>query len=136
MTSLLGLIETALFSKLTGTPSLVAIVGARIYDTSAPQNAVYPQVVFQHVSGGDSNSSPRRDFTVTYRVEGVSTNHEQAQAISGAIDSALHQQELTIAGWSNYRCEQTDLFNRAEMLSLILYYRKGGFYQISADLNG
>ena len=65
------MIEEALYTYLTGYAALAALVGARVYPMQAPQDAIYPLVVYQQVSGpreyshsGPSNlAHPRFQFT-------------------------------------------------------------------------
>lgn len=136
MTAIASLLETALYSKLTSGTALAALVSTRIYDTHVPASGTYPLVLFQHVAGGDTNSSPRRDVDVQFRVEAMARSAAEARQIAGFIDDLLHEQELTITGWSNYRLVAEALFNRVDQDEMQQVFRKGAIYRISVDKNG
>jgi len=135
MTDILTLLSTALVTKLTANTPLVGLCNGEIWDATNTGKATDNYVIFQHVSGGDSNTSPRRDIDVQYRIEFVSMDLATARQGAGYIDDALHNQELSIEGWSNYRTERTQLFSRDEVLDGTLYRRRGGFYRFSLDMN-
>jgi hypothetical protein len=84
-------------------------------------------------AGGDSNTSPRRDVDVIYRVEFVSTSLATARSGAGYIDDALHDQALTITGWSNYRMMADRLFQQDEIINGKMWHRRGAFYRVMAD---
>ncbi len=130
MTNVFSLIEGALYTKLTGNANLQSLVAAKIFDTKATQPTADPYVLFQFTGGGDENETPRREVNVVYRVEGVSRVQATARTIAGYIDEALHDQALTLTGWSNYRMMQENYFNLEQIIEGIQFYRKGGFYRI------
>src|SRR5690348_9027297 len=102
MASLLSLIETGIYSALSGNASLVAMVGNQIYDTQVESGASGDYCIFQYVSGGDDNSNARRSADVLYRVEGFSPTHSDAEIMAGYIDQALVGVQLSIPGWTTY----------------------------------
>lgn len=133
MTALATLIETALYTKLTGNASLAALATGGVYEALAPASVTNNWVVFQYTGGGDMNTSPRRDVNVVYRVEFVSTDKATARTGAGHIDTALHNAELTIAGWENYRMVAEDLFAQTDTVDGKQYYRRGSFFRIRVD---
>jgi hypothetical protein len=136
-TDLDTLFNTALVTKLMAVAALQTLCSGNIYDTVKNDESVTDDyMVFQNVAGGDTNSSPRRDIDIVYRVEFISTQIANARAGAGYIEQALHQQELTITGWSNYRCECTDQVNLSDLVQSKIYYRKGRFVRVSADKIG
>lgn len=46
----MAVFETILFTKLSGTAALTALVGTRIYPLIIPQGATYPAVTYQRIS--------------------------------------------------------------------------------------
>src|SRR5579885_203940 len=104
MTDTDTLFNTALVTALNANSALNTLCCGDIFDTIAPDiDGLDNYVVFQNVAGGDTNDSPRRNLDITYRVEFISTDIAHARAGAGHIEEALHQQELTISGWSNWR---------------------------------
>lgn len=98
-------VETALYTRLTGTAGLTALLasGTAVYNIRAPQNAPLPYVVFSLVSGMDDNDTPVRDRQLLYLVKGISSvGMQQAGAIHAQIDAALHNNPLTVTGWTNF----------------------------------
>lgn len=133
MTAIATLIETALYSKLTGNASLLALATGGVYEALAPASVANNWVIFQYTGGGDMNTSPRRDVNVVYRVEFISSDKATARTGAGYIDDALHNAELTVAGWENYRMVAEDLFAQTDTVDGKQYFRRGAFYRLRVD---
>jgi hypothetical protein len=80
---------------LQASSGLTALVGTRVYPEFAPQNAVYPMVIYGLISSPDRNAvgADRRMFTEPLMiVRGVVSSPSSwvvASQIADAIDSAL-----------------------------------------------
>ena len=138
MSEAFRLIEGALYTTLSGDSNLNTTlgVGGRVFDTQAPSGSAEPYVIFQITAGGDENDSPRRAVDVMVRVEAISSVQDTARKISSRIDALLHNQELTITGWSNYATQNNRPVNLVDTVAGKQWYRKGAFYRLRASING
>lgn len=111
MSAHLDLISTALVTKMTANAALNAQIAGRYFDTQIPD--VLPAgdyVLFQGgIAGGLTNDIPREGVEITYLVKYVSTVQLRARQGIGLVHDALHNQSLSITGWSNWRMEASDL---------------------------
>lgn len=105
----------ALHSKLAGTSAITDITSTRIYHRQAESGTTYPVVLFYSGAATVENTTPRISMDDVWRVEsttiqgnGSNENEQAAYALHQAVYTALHQQTLTIAGWSNFwmACER------------------------------
>lgn len=124
-----ALLETAIFNALTSAAGTV-LWGQRVYNQQAPQGAVRPFVLFFQVAGGDLNVSPSRMVDVVYQVEVAA--EVQADARNGAdyLEAALHDQALTVSGWTHIATTLTDYRTRLMNHEGKQYWRAGGDYRI------
>lgn len=123
-------VNTGLYSKLTGYAAGTAFYGTRVYDTLAPQSATLPYIVFQHVSGGDTNEHSGRIVDTEYRVECIAATLSDARTGAGHIEDALHDATLTFTGWNHIACTQGQMFSRLDTVDTKAYHRRGAFYRI------
>lgn len=133
MAAIETLIETALYTALTGNVSLAALATGGVYEAQAPASATDNYVIYQYSGGGDENTHPRRSLNLVYRVEFISTVRGTARTGAGYIDDALHNVELTITGYANYSTRKDDLFAQVDNVAGKQYFRKGGFFRIRAE---
>lgn len=128
-------LETALYNKLSGNSALTTELGGTlIYNKLAPQNPGNKYVVFQWQGGGDENDTPTRSRSLLYGVYGIATGQATAATIDGLIDTALHDQTLTISGWANYwMARETDINIVEPNSGQVPMYRVGGIYRISMN---
>lgn len=135
MSNVTGSLEAAIYSKLTGQASLItALGGTLVYNQMATQPAPDKYCVFQWQGGGDENESPTRMRNLLYTVRGVATTKVAAGSIDAAIDDALHNQALTITGWSNIlTMRQTDINFVEPDSGGVNRYHVGGIYRIIID---
>lgn len=128
-------LETGLYSKLIGQASLItALGGTLVYNALAPQNPGTKYVVFQWQGGGDANESPTRMRNLLYAVRGIATTKATAYAIDTAIDDALHNQTLTVTGWTNIQCHrETDINFIEQDAGGVNRYHAGGIYRVIID---
>jgi hypothetical protein len=96
--------EAALRARLVAFAPLVALLASAqaVYQT-VTESAPLPYVVFGLNAGGPLNRTPHRSESLLYLVKGVTrVGVKQAGQIDDQIDAALHDQPLTVPGWSNY----------------------------------
>jgi hypothetical protein len=136
MTAIFTLLNTGMYNKLAAQSTLTALATGGIFDTLAPPGTSDNYVIFQITAGGDTNTSPRRDVEVIYRVEFISTVLATARTGAGYIDDALHDSALTVSGWSNYRMVADRLFTRDEAVGGKTFYRRGAAYRVLVDKDG
>ena len=75
-----------------------------IYQSQAPDNALYPFVVYNKMSDTEDNDSAHRVINTIYQVRGFTkANMKAAQAIAEAVDGRLHNAPLTITGYAQLR---------------------------------
>lgn len=137
MSSTLPSIEAALYSTLGQNASVASTIGGtaapRLYNLMAPSGAARPHIIFYLGSGLVSNTSPRDDVNDVFRVEAVAETRGGAETLSGAIYTALHGQELTITGWSNYLLQAERKTTIVENSDGRQYWRYIVDYRIRAD---
>lgn len=128
-------LETGLYSKLTGQASLItALGGTLVYNGIGPQNPGTKYLVYNWQGGGDANESPTRMRNVLYTVRGIATTKAAALAIDSAIDDALHNQTLTVSGWTNIQCQRTSDINFIEQdAGGVNRFHAGGIYRVIID---
>lgn len=127
-------VYSALFSKLSNDSGLTALVGQRIYSLQAPNGATYPLVIYYLASGVLPNDSPRDSISDVYRVDSWSTvSAAHARTVADAVHSALHEQALTIPGWSNYWLVATRVTDLVDTTSAKQYWRRVIDFNIRAS---
>lgn len=84
------MIETTIYSTLSGHSGLVALVGTRVYPLKIPQNTPLPVVVFWKVStrpahtlGGFSIESPR------FQIDIWGDTYDEVKAVGGQVRAAM-----------------------------------------------
>lgn len=94
-------LETGLYTKLAA-----ASLGGTVYNSRAVSTATFPYVVFSMVSGVTDDSNTADGITFEYDVKAVDRDvaaekgPKDAGVVAELIDTALHHQSLTIAGWN------------------------------------
>lgn len=93
-------LQTSIHARLTADPAVIAALGsARIYD-DVPRGAEFPYVTFGETTlrdwstGGEEGS----EHIVTLHVWSHAAGRREAQAVMGAVRTALHDQPLSLAG--------------------------------------
>jgi hypothetical protein len=103
MTSPVVVLDTGIYSKLSGSSTLTTLLGgAKIYNRLAPETADPPYVIFQWQGGGEENLTPSRMRNVVYTIKAVSRTLAQAGSIDAAIDGLLTGSTITVSGWTNF----------------------------------
>lgn len=116
-------LDAAVFSLLSGATAITDVVGTKIYNLQAPSGVSLPYLIFYLGSGVIPNTEPRDTINNVYRIESRQTTRAGAETLHNAVYSAVHEQALTIAGWSNYWlvCEGEQRF--VENVSGVQYWR-------------
>lgn len=81
----------ALFAILTADATVAALIVARLYPITAPQNVTKPYAVYARVGGprNRSLSGPDGLARPRYQIDAWATDIDQARALSAAIRRAL-----------------------------------------------
>lgn len=125
-------LETAIYSKLTTTGG-TALYANRVYPLQAPQDAALPYVIVTYVAGGDTNESPSRVVDMVYQITAWAADQPTARQIADALESALHNQSLTISGWNHIATTQEGLLADVETEGMQQYWMRGAEYRIRAS---
>lgn len=126
-------IDQAVYSKLSAAASLASLVSTRIAESQAPSGWALPYIIFYQASQVLPNDTPRDDINTVYRVEAVAGTRAAAEALHQAIYAVMHNESLTITGWSNYwtRCIGV-IKPPVENVEGKQYHRRVGEYRIRA----
>jgi hypothetical protein len=135
MASTVEALETALYSRLSTSAALISeLGGTAIYNKRAPQDVGSKYVIFQWQGGGDDNITPHRTRNVLYFVAGVGLTQAAAAAIDTDIDTALHNQVLTVTGWHNASIARDRDINFVENDNAnVPRFTVGGIYRIRLE---
>lgn len=124
-------VDAALWTKLTDDAGVAALVVARVFYVQGPAKTPYPYVIFAPSGGGEENITPRRSKNMVYRVEAIAETKAAAVALDSAISTALHEQELTVAGWHNFVLDRGSEYRPpVENIEGKQVWRVGAFYRI------
>ena len=100
-------IAAALFTALnvpTLTDMLADTDPVSIYQSQAPDNALYPFVVFNKQNDANDNGTAHHVQDLIYQVRAFTKSKmKDAQAIAEVIDGLLDNQTLTISGFAQLR---------------------------------
>lgn len=103
-------VQTALYSKLTGTSAITSLLASSssVYSRT-PDEASFPYIVIGHdtATDWDSKTFNGMDISVTIHVWSRYRGNKECLQIMGAIYDALHNQSLTVTG-------QNHIFTRLE----------------------
>ena len=129
-------VDAGLYSKLTGDTALVALLsaGTPVYQLQAPPGTDRPYVTFFHAGGGPDNVTPSDLRSMVYAVKGVANTLNAAANIDARIDTLLHNQSITVAGYTNIWLAREDEVQTAEAApdgNPIYHY--GAYYRIRID---
>ncbi len=105
-------LQKAIYQKLKADASLLSLLGgAKVYD-DAPQRSEFPYITFGRsiVRDWSTGSESGHEHVVTLHVWSRVAGRRQVYAIMSAIEAALHDQSLLIAGFTlvNLRHENSD----------------------------
>jgi len=124
-------VNTAVFNKLDVSALTTLLGGTAIFYQQAPDHEAVPYVVWSYMAGGDENLTPSRMKNNVLFVRAYTSNQAQAGTIDAAIDALLHNQELTVSGWTNFwMARETDLSLIENPASGEKNYMAGGTYRV------
>lgn len=134
MSSVFDVVGSAIYSKLTAGTALINLLGdsLSIYPIVAPDEAVFPYVVYSHHSGAYDNYDPVESKNIIYFIRAFSeVTPRKAGLIDVEIDALLHKKPLTVAGWDNFWiARDTDLENFESMPTGEKVFMRGGLYRL------
>lgn len=106
----------------------------RVYSLIPPDNPTLPYIVFDYVNEADDNDNPNRSKQAVMFIRAYATTGKAADTIDAQIDTLLHNQVLTITGWSNFQTRREDGFSFVEVDDAgRKVYMSGANYRIRAD---
>ena len=89
-----------IYGRLSAVAGVTALVSTRIYPDMAPQNAVFPYIVFQKLNTSPTDTkegvSPLDKLLV--QVDCYSNNYDNAHSLAAAVRTALDRYTGTING--------------------------------------
>ena len=107
--SVLNAMGSAIFGKLSAGTALTTLLpgSASIYRIQAPNEVAFPFVIFSVNSGGPRNETPsdRRDEVVWIRAYSK-LGPAQAGSIDAAISGLLHNQPVTVTGYTTMHVQR------------------------------
>jgi hypothetical protein len=125
-------LDFTLYSQLT-TPAttLNGLVGARVFNSRAPQGTPLPYCIYQGAAGGLKDDTSV-DFWEGLRVvKGLATSIGVANSIDEAAWALLHNAVLTVSGWTLVSCmRESDMPEYDEDVNGITLFHRGSFYRI------
>jgi len=130
------LVDTGIYSKLSADATLVALLsaGTPIYQMQAPPDTARPYIIYFHAGGGNENITPSDLRSLVYAVKGVSDTLVAAGNIDARIEDVLHNQSITVTGYTNIwlaREDEVQLVEIAPDGNPIYHY--GAYYRIRID---
>jgi hypothetical protein len=137
MPTTLGLLNAALYSRLSGGTALTGLLAgtASVYNGQAPDAAPFDYVVFSCQGGGPENITPSRMEDITLFVRGYSKKGAAAaDAIDAQIDILLHGKPLTVPGWTNFWVmRESYLVGTDALPNTVKVWMSGGLYRARLD---
>lgn len=98
-----SLMDSAVFSKLSGSTALVnALGGTAIYKNQAPDNPAMPYVVWSWQSAVDENLTPSRMWNTILNIRCYAASASQAGSVDGIIDGLFTGAAFAVTGWTNF----------------------------------
>jgi hypothetical protein len=123
-------IEKALYSKLTGTGAITALVSTRIYNLVAPLGTTRPYIVFYPASERSEKTTPVFGLNTVYRIEAAADNRSGAFTVQAAVLTALEAAQLSVTGYLNFWTANEGFVSIVENLDGRQFWRRIGDYRI------
>lgn len=130
-----NLLNTGVFSKLSGGTALTALLGGTlIYFEQAPDGQALPFVVWSYQFGGDQNRTNNREITMGVYVRGYAATPSLAGSIDAAVDALMHRGSISVSGWTNYDTQRESSVSMIEnQRSTEQVFMSGGVYRVRLD---
>lgn len=127
-----------LHAVLSGDAALQGLVGGRIYEQPAPEEAAYPMIVFQNQVLEDRNSLHGfRMYSIgvwLVRAVGECTSYDPLRAIANRIDAVLHKGAGEVPGMGRVlSCTREGPYALPEQDGDRQYRHLGGLYRIEVE---
>lgn len=93
------MIETALYSVLSGTSGISSLVSTRIYPMAAPQNTALPYITYVRLSTGRrelTHGNPIDAAEAEFQIDCVASSPSGAKTLASAVIAALHGYKGTV----------------------------------------
>lgn len=125
------IIEDWLYETFTGDVTLTGLVGNQVYALQAPQNKVYPFVLFAPQNPRDINTlGARGAVRALMLIKAVNEGNSTPQEIADRIDALLDGQQVTHQGKRLcWRREQIVEYPETPAGTGIRYNHLGGLYR-------
>ena len=127
-------LEAALKTILTEASTVTSLLASAssVFNALIPAGYGYPAIVFNYQGGGDINDTPTDAADIVYQIKGISAvSMYQAGLISAALHAVLHNNTLTVSGWTNFWCARDSIVRYIEIApDGKNYYHSGGLYRI------
>lgn len=123
-----------LYSKLTGTSAITALVSTRIYHGQAPPDATFPYIIFHKQAGVPTYALRSEAFKAeTWMVKAVDRNSTSntSEAIAEAVDAALNEATITVSGKTVADLIRTGDVDYLENSGDQTYRHNGGLYRLT-----
>jgi len=94
-------VQTAVYDRLTGDPTLMALVDA--VNDQVPENAAFPYVAIGEDTAVDfgTKSEPGQELTLTLHAWSRAHGRKQVKDILARVHALLHEQALPVSGFSH-----------------------------------
>lgn len=127
-------IETGLYTALNVSAITTKLGGSYIYDPVAPPGQSRPYIIFTHTGGGHENINPSDLRNHVYLVKGVADGKKVAGEVHDLILAALHNQTVTVSGYTNFWTAAEEEVRMVEVLDDgTMVYHCGAYYRIRID---
>ena len=130
--SIFNVLNTGIFSKLTGSTALItALGGTSIFYMQAPDSQALPYVVWSYMGGGPENISPGNLQSDLVYVRAYATASGQAGTIDNLCDAQLHRQAISVSGFVNiWTAREEDIALVENPPDGVKTYSAGGIYRV------
>ena len=132
----LNLLATSIYSKLSGDSTLTSMLATTtsIYSIRAPEDAVYPYIVYSLFYGGVLNINPSDLREPSYFIRAYATTAKVAGNIQTQIATLLHKGTITVTGYTLIASELTEELEGDEITDAgRSIYMRGGVYRFQLD---
>lgn len=93
-------LQQAIYTKLTGTAAVTALVGSRIFDGKPDQAPAFPYIIIGEMTGTDFDTKSTDGEETVLNIDTFSkyNGNKEARQIMGTIHGALHKANLSPTG--------------------------------------
>lgn len=126
-------LSNAIHDTLAAYGTLTAALSAAtaICESFATPEDELPYCIYQFQGGGDENLTPSEMLNEVWLVKGVAGSLSAAKTIASAIQGALHNQTLTVSGWTNFWTARESAVKYVEVDDAgNPIYHRGGLYRV------